>query len=61
VIAVILFAMVACSRQTDRSNGATGGEADSKILNVYSWLDYIAPDTVANFAKETGAVLSSLR
>jgi putrescine transport system substrate-binding protein len=25
-----------------------------KILNVYSWLDYIAPDTVANFEKETG-------
>ncbi len=23
-------------------------------LNVYSWSDYIAPDTVANFEKETG-------
>ncbi len=53
-IIAFLFAMVACSRQTDRSNGATGGEADAKILNVYSWLDYIAPDTVADFEKETG-------
>src|ERR1019366_652826 len=53
-IIVFLCAMAACSRQTDRSNGATGGEADSNILNVYSWLDYIAPDTVANFEKETG-------
>jgi len=53
-IIVFLFAMVACSRQTDRSNGAAGGEADAKILNVYSWLDYIAPDTVADFEKETG-------
>jgi putrescine transport system substrate-binding protein len=25
-----------------------------KILNVYSWLDYIGPDTVANFEKKTG-------
>jgi putrescine transport system substrate-binding protein len=53
-IIVFLVAMVACSRQSDRSNGATGGEADAKILNVYSWLDYIAPGTVADFEKETG-------
>jgi putrescine transport system substrate-binding protein len=25
-----------------------------KMLNVYSWADYIAPDTVANFERETG-------
>lgn len=24
------------------------------MLNIYSWSDYIAPDTVANFEKETG-------
>jgi hypothetical protein len=23
-------------------------------VNIYSWVDYIAPDTVANFEKETG-------
>jgi putrescine transport system substrate-binding protein len=27
---------------------------DEKILNVYSWIDYIAPETVANFERETG-------
>jgi putrescine transport system substrate-binding protein len=27
---------------------------EEKILNVYNWSDYIAPDTVANFAKATG-------
>ena len=27
---------------------------EEKILNVYNWSDYIAPDTVANFEKETG-------
>src|SRR5678815_5581191 len=28
--------------------------ADSKVLNVYNWSDYIADDTIANFEKETG-------
>jgi putrescine transport system substrate-binding protein len=30
-----------------------GGDAE-KVLNIYSWMDYIAPDTVRNFEKETG-------
>lgn len=28
--------------------------AEQKMLRVYNWSDYIAPDTVANFEKETG-------
>ncbi|WP_024302437.1 polyamine ABC transporter substrate-binding protein [Pseudogulbenkiania sp. MAI-1] len=28
--------------------------AADKVLNVYNWSDYIAPDTVKNFEKETG-------
>ena len=27
---------------------------EDKVLNVYNWADYIAPDTVKNFEKETG-------
>ncbi|WP_077033618.1 polyamine ABC transporter substrate-binding protein [Pelomonas sp. KK5] len=27
---------------------------EEKVLNVYNWSDYIAPDTLANFEKETG-------
>jgi len=62
-IGVLLFTVVACSPQTDQSKPASAGDANStpslkqdseKILNVYSWLDYIAPETVANFEKETG-------
>jgi putrescine transport system substrate-binding protein len=48
---LLLITLVACGRQADPSKGASAGE---RILNVYSWLDYIAPDTVANFEKETG-------
>lgn len=27
---------------------------EERVLNVYNWMDYIAPDTVSNFEKETG-------
>jgi len=29
-------------------------QEEEKILNIYNWSDYIGPDTVANFEKETG-------
>jgi len=28
--------------------------AESKVLNIYNWSDYIADDTIKNFEKETG-------
>ncbi len=28
--------------------------ADNKVLHVYNWSDYIAPDTLEKFTKETG-------
>lgn len=36
--------------------GAMAGTAQAadKVLHVYNWSDYIAPDTVANFEKESG-------
>lgn len=36
--------------------GAVAGmaQADDKVLHVYNWSDYIAPDTVEKFQKETG-------
>ena len=27
---------------------------EEKVLNIYNWSDYIAPDTIQNFEKETG-------
>ena len=27
---------------------------EEKVLNVYNWSDYIAPDTLERFTKETG-------
>src|SRR5471032_3447674 len=33
---------------------ATVAQADDKVLRVYNWSDYIAPDTVKKFEAETG-------
>src|ERR1700752_3651839 len=32
--------------------------AEEPVLHVYNWSDYIAPDTIANFTKETGIVVT---
>jgi spermidine/putrescine-binding protein len=33
-------------------------QAEEPVLHIYNWSDYIAPDTVANFAKETGIAVT---
>ena len=41
------LALLACS-------GSNKPPAAEQTLNIYTWADYIAPDTVANFEHETG-------
>jgi putrescine transport system substrate-binding protein len=59
----LMFVLQGCNRHGADSGPAAaaegaargGAQYDSeKILNVYSWADYIAPETVGNFEKETG-------
>src|ERR1700680_189120 len=49
IIAAAMLAMLALA--------ATAG-AEEPALHVYNWSDYIAPDTVANFAKEAGIAVT---
>ena len=35
-----------------------GARAEAPELHVYNWSDYIAPDTIANFTKETGIAVT---
>ncbi len=35
-----------------------GARAEEPRLHIYNWSDYIAPDTVANFEKETGIAVT---
>lgn len=36
------------------AGNAAWAQEEEKVLNVYNWSDYIGPDTIANFEKETG-------
>ena len=50
-----LSAVVGVIAATVLSAGvATPAAAQEKILNIYNWSDYIAPDTLAKFTAETG-------
>jgi putrescine transport system substrate-binding protein len=54
LLAALLFgagSLTACG------GGHAGAGAPDKTLNVYNWSGYIAPDTVANFERETGIVV----
>jgi putrescine transport system substrate-binding protein len=54
--AVMIALLSACGAHDgphQDSRAAAAGD-EEKILNIYSWIDYIAPDTVANFERETG-------
>jgi putrescine transport system substrate-binding protein len=37
---------------------ATPASAQDKVLNLYIWSDYLAPDTLENFTKETGIAVN---
>ena len=56
----ILLALGACGREeaaapaATTAASATAPAAEEPVLNVYNWSDYLAPDTIANFEKETG-------
>ena len=44
--------VTACSQQSGPPDG--GPPTEEKLLNLYIWSDYLAPDTISNFEKQTG-------
>ena len=52
--AALLAALLMGAASLTACGGHTGAGAPEKTLNVYNWAGYIAPDTVANFERETG-------
>jgi putrescine transport system substrate-binding protein len=48
--------LVGCSGPDSGAQHSQSGEqnSDKGVLNFYNWFDYIAPDTVAAFEKESG-------
>jgi putrescine transport system substrate-binding protein len=50
-----IIALSACGGRKSGSDGASGPQAGGgKVLNLYIWSDYVAPNTLADFEKETG-------
>ena len=51
-----VFSMIGCDRSDSGKRNAQLGEQahDKKVLNLYIWADYLAPDTIASFEKLTG-------
>lgn len=58
----LLFVLFLCSSLTLTGCGddptPTAGVAEKPVLNIYNWSDYIAPDTIANFERETGITVN---
>ncbi len=58
-----LALLCACSGHRSAATAGSAGSGDAhradgeNVVNVYSWADYIAPDTVRNFEKQTGVTV----
>jgi putrescine transport system substrate-binding protein len=55
-LAAVLLALGACGKKEEAATTAAAPPPaeEEKVLHIYNWSDYIAPDTVSNFEKETG-------
>lgn len=50
----LLLILSACGGGKPAADTAAGGTGGAKELNLYIWSDYLAPNTLANFEKQTG-------
>ena len=49
--------VISCGRQdssTQSARSADKGIEEDKVVNLYFWSDYLAPDTLSSFEKQTG-------
>lgn len=46
--------LIGCGGNHTGSSSVNQAVADEKLLNIYNWADFIAPDTISSFENETG-------
>jgi putrescine transport system substrate-binding protein len=56
-IAGAVMLLVACGHPGKPGAAAVAPAADRAVVNLYVWSDYLAPDTAAEFEKQTGIKL----
>ena len=49
-----VFGLAACHNQPSTGQSASSSGHRARVLNVYNWTDYIAPEALAKFESETG-------
>ena len=56
MLCVSAFSLFACGSPDSGARNTQSGEksGDKGVLNLYIWTDYMAPDTIASFEKQTG-------
>jgi putrescine transport system substrate-binding protein len=56
VVCAAASLLAGCGNRNSAPPAAQSGDtgAASKVLNFYTWSDYLAPDTIANFEKRSG-------
>jgi len=54
IAAVAALFAVGCGGKTDAPAGGATAGAEEKVLNVYNWSDYIDPEVISDFTRETG-------
>jgi len=56
MLGVSAFSLISCGSPDSGARNTQSGEksGDKGVLNLYIWTDYMAPDTIASFEKQTG-------
>jgi putrescine transport system substrate-binding protein len=54
ILALGLLMMTACGGGKSAGDTAANKSGGAKVLNLYIWSDYLAPNTLANFESSTG-------
>ena len=56
LVLLAALALAACGKKEEPKAAAPAAavNTEEKVLNIYNWPDYVAPDLIANFEKDTG-------
>jgi putrescine transport system substrate-binding protein len=54
LLAALACGVSACGRSGSAPTSSAAADHDAGVVNLYTWSDYLGPNTIADFEKETG-------